>query len=247
MELVLNSQLISYQIVNPKSSKVCLILHGWGHSSSLWTSLASLLNSSYRYLIIDLPGFGNSPLLPNDPDIPQYSQIVSEFINKLKINKPVIIGHSFGGQIAAHLAITHPSLFKKIYLISPAIIRDKSPKEKIKIFLYSQFKILKLLIPKQFLTAILSFVSSSDYAHASLSHQKILKNIVNYHLKSRLKKITVPTHIIWGDRDREISYTGKMLENLIPSSRLHVLYGVGHNPHLSHPKDLSALINRYLP
>jgi pimeloyl-ACP methyl ester carboxylesterase len=169
-----------------------------------------------------------------------------EFINKLKINNPLVIGHSFGGQIVAFLAITHPHLFKQIFLISPAIIRDKSLKEKIKILLYSQFKILKLLLPKQFLVYILSFVSTSDYAHASPAHQVILKNIVNYHLKSRLKKINSPTHIIWGDRDREISYTGKMLESLIPSSRLHVLYGVGHNPHLSHPKELSTLINRYL-
>jgi len=61
-----------------------------------------------------------------------------------------------------------------------------------------------------------------------------------------LPKITVPTTIIWGSQDKEIPYHGKTTAELIKKSKLIVLYGADHNPHLYNSQDLVQAINQSL-
>jgi len=245
---VIDGILTNYQLVNPQAKKDCLVLHGWGHHSGLWLNLCSLLNNQYRYILLDLPGAGGTHFLPADKnDIPEYSKFVSHFLAKLKIRKTIIIGHSFGGQIATHLCVTQPGLVTRLILISPALIRRKTLSQKFKIYLYSQFQPLKKIIPHFILENILKTVSSSDYYHSSPRHKSILKKIVNFDLTNLISQIKVPTDIIWGDLDKEIPFHAKYIVEKLPQGRLRILYGTGHNPHLTDPDNLKDVINQSLP
>lgn len=246
MQKLINHTLTSYQDINPQRKDALLILHGWGQSSTHWIKFISLLPKNYRYLIIDLPGFGNTQHLPNNPGIKEYSNFILSFIHKLKLENVTLLGHSFGGQIATHLTATHPKNIKQLILLSPSSIRQKTKKQKIKIFIYHQFKFLKKILPHFFLNLLIKQISSTDYFNSSPQHRSILKKIVNQNLAPLLKKISTPTTIIWGDQDKEIPYQGKFLAENIPHSQLVVLYGANHNPHLLKPEKLSSAIQQSL-
>lgn len=246
MNIIIDDILTNYLEINPTAKKDCLILHGWGQNAKLWLPLVALLKPDYRFILLDLPAHGNTQFLPHHADIPQYSEFIVNFINKLQLKTPVLIGHSFGGQIAAYLAIYYPKLISQLILISPAITRQKTSKEKIKVTLYSKFNFLKKLLPSPILQFIIKQISSTDYYHASTGHKEILKKIVNYDLSDKISKIKIPVCLIWGDKDREIPYMGKYLANRLDNCQLRVIYGADHNPHLFQQAELSAIINHQL-
>ncbi|MFA6250035.1 MAG: alpha/beta hydrolase [Candidatus Shapirobacteria bacterium] len=232
MDIVINNNLVHFDVINPQAQKTCLILHGWNHHSQLWQDVAQNLPPSYRYLLLDLPGFGNSPLLPETAGIPEYADFILNFIKKNNLKNPIVIGHSFGGQIAAYLAIKNPHLFSGLILISPSINRFKSTKQKLKIFIYHRFNFLKKILPSKLLRLVLSQITSTDYYNSSPAHQNILKKIVNHDLTKQLGQIQTPTFIIWGENDTEIPYSGQVIANQIKNSRLYLLHNANHNPHL---------------
>lgn len=248
MNLVVNGILTNYQLINPHAKKDCLVLHGWGHHSGLWLNLCSQLNKNYRFILLDLPGSGATHFLPSDHNnVPDYSQFIVNFLSKLKITKTVIIGHSFGGQIAAYLGLKHPDLISQLILVSPAVIRRQTPKQKIKIFLFSRFNFLKTIIPKSIFQLLLKQFSSTDYYHASSHHKNILKKIVNFELYWDLPKISLPVILIWGDTDFDApSVHAKTVANLLSDCRFYLIYDAGHNLYLTHPSEVTSIINRHL-
>ncbi len=246
METIVNGVLTNYKIVNPEAKKYCLILHGWGHSGDLWSTLASKLPRDFGYILLDLPGFGGSQHLASGASVPEYSQFVINFLDKLKIKKTVILGHSFGGQIGADLAIKKPSVVDKLILVGAAVIRNKTVKQRVKVWFYSQFKPIKAILPKKVVEFIYRKISSSDYYGASEEKREILKKINNYHLVKDLDKIECPTLIVWGENDKEIPNTSKTLASKIPLGRLKIIYGAGHNAYLEKGEEMAQMISNFL-
>ncbi len=246
MQLVIDHLIVNYQTINDKEKETVVILHGWGQNSNHWLELGKLLDKNYRYLLLDLPGFGQSHLLTDNPGIPQYSEFLLKVFNKLKIKEPILLGHSFGGQISMYFAANHKNKIKTLILLSPAGIRTKTKKQKLKNYLYKNFKLFKFIFPSFLLKKIIRLFTSTDFLNASAQHRQILNNIVNQDLRYLLKDITTPTHIIWGEQDKEIPYHGKTLAEQIPDSTLHVLYGADHNPQLFKPQMLAKTINDIL-
>lgn len=239
MQKIVQGILTQYQVINPTQKKTLLILHGWGQSGSSWTGIANLLPKTHRIILLDLPGFGGTEYLPSNPSVPEYTQFVLEFIKKLGVKKPAILGHSFGGQVAINLAAKHPKLPSNLLLLSPAGIRNR-------VKTYKKLKGLQKLLPKAVGQFILKQISSVDYYNANPKHKEILKQITVQDLTHQLPKIKTPTTIIWGSEDKEIPYHGKLIKNAIANSNLIVLYGTDHNPHLKKPQDLAQVINQNL-
>jgi pimeloyl-ACP methyl ester carboxylesterase len=246
MQLVVNGKLAGYEAVNPKAKKTILILHGWGHNAVAWLPLSQLLPKDWRVILLDLPGFGQSALLPAGAGVPEYAEFVTAFMKKLGVRKPFLLGHSFGGQIAMFLAYTKPELISRLLLLSPAGIRTKTKKQKVKVFLYKRFKYLRILLPPPLLKWVIRQFTSTDYLNASKEHKLVLKKIVTQDLTHQLPMIKVPTELIWGELDKEIPYAGKLIANAIPDCRLYVMYGADHNPHLSKTTALAELLKSIL-
>lgn len=244
MQIVIDGRLLNFIEINPKGKTDLIILHGWAHTGALWQNLAGKLDKNIHCYLMDLPAFGSSQALPGNPSVPEYTETIVKFVKKLDLEKPVILGHSFGGQIALDLATKNPKLIGKIILISPAGIRRKTLKAAL---IKKSAKIVKQILPIRLIRQtrpITKFFYSGDYINANPDQKIVLSNIVKYDLSAKLSSIKVPTHIIWGSEDREIPYMGKLMNEQIPDSRLSVLYGAGHSPHLSHTDKLAQIINQ---
>lgn len=87
---------INYEVEG--NGKDLVLLHGWDSNLNIFDNLTNELVNEYKIWRIDLPGFGKSII--NKPlSVIEVSDIVNEFIIKMNIFNPIILGHSYGGRM----------------------------------------------------------------------------------------------------------------------------------------------------
>lgn len=218
-----------------------LLLHGWGQNIAMMQPLGDNLCSNHRVTILDLPGFGESP----EPSIPwtikDYSLLIEEFVNKLAIHKPTVIGHSFGGRIAIRYSAINP-INKLVLFGSPCIrIEENLP---------LSVKILKSLKKLPGMNKIgeqmKKYIGSRDYKAATPIMRETLVNVVNEDLSSFARQIEEPTLLIWGVDDTEAPITdAKELEKIMPDAALISLPGT-HYAYLENLPQVVKILNKFI-
>lgn len=98
-----------------------VILHGLGGQMGNFTyALLDRLTGEFRVILMDRPGSGYSRRAPGATGrITEQAAIVAEFISKLGLERPLLVGHSLGGAIALGVALDHPQAIKGLALIAP--------------------------------------------------------------------------------------------------------------------------------
>lgn len=244
--LALDGIRVRYFEISPKNDKTILIIHGWSKKGGeSWLRTGELVaQHGFRVLIPDLPGFGAS----REPDqawaIEEYSRFIALFVKRAQLKKPVLLGHSFGGQIALHITAQNPELIEKVILVAPAIIRDRqfdNPSLRSRLaFLLGKGK---KYAPQWLRKKLASFFESPDFRGLSSRMQGIMKKIIKQDLRHICPSISVPALIVWGDRDRLTPIQqGYELNRLIKQSLFEVFPGVSHGVHLQIPRQLATLI-----
>ena len=109
---------INYVEYKNEKKDTIVLLHGWGQNIQMMTPLGDAFKKDYNIVIIDLPGFGKSSEPKEVFTIYDYADVVHELLNELKVKKPILIGHSFGGKISLVYASKY-SVKKLILLASP--------------------------------------------------------------------------------------------------------------------------------
>lgn len=231
-------QNIYYQKIG--HGKDLIMLHGWKQDVSTFWPVVDLLKTDFTLWLIDLPGFGRSENPKKAFGVSDYAEVIKQFIVKLKIKKPVLLGHSVGGRIAIKLASRYPLLLNKLILVSSAGIRPK--RDLPKFIFYILAKIFKYFIPnilnlREKIRVIFYNTLESDYLTAGPLKDTFIK-VLNEDLAYDLSKIKTETLLIWGENDptHEASLkNGKKMYRLIEKSRMAILDSVGHFPQTENP------------
>lgn len=238
-------------IVEGEGSPV-IVLHGWGCNIETVRSIVNILNDRYTVYALDLPGFGKSDEPKEAIDSFEYTEIVREFMKKMKIEKASFIGHSFGGKLSIIMGAKYPELVDKIVLVDSAgLIPKRGPKYYIKVY---SFKALRFVYTRFFfwikdeerMESFYKKFGSDDYQASQGVMRQILVKVVNESLKSLLKEIKAPTLIIWGENDDATPlYMAKTMEKEIEDSGLVVFEGAGHYAFLDDYSRFRAVINAF--
>ncbi|NLC76454.1 MAG: alpha/beta hydrolase [Clostridia bacterium] len=112
---------IFYRSTAPTSyNNTVICIHGAGGNSRHWSYQLTMASQwGHSIVAVDLPGHGQSEGPPLET-ISDYSRFVEEFIQLLKLERPVLAGHSMGGAITMELASRQPELVAKLILIGTA-------------------------------------------------------------------------------------------------------------------------------
>ncbi len=208
-----NKYSIYYDLINPKMQKNIIILHGWGSNKDIMKSCFSPFFKEFRHVYIDMPGFGKSKT-KNVLTTKDYQQIISSFLKESKLEKDIIIGHSFGGKVASLL---QPDLL--VLLSSAGIVPPKSWDVRFKIKL---FKFLKLFG----LGAFRRYFASKDVSDMDQNMYETFKNVVDEDFTSVFSTYDKKALIFWGKSDTATPLSsGKMINTLIKDSKLFALDG----------------------
>jgi len=215
--------------------KDIVLLHGWGQNIEMMKPLGDNFSDSYKITILDLPGFGESDEPPTTWKIDDYEALLEDFIKKLKIKKPIVIGHSFGGRLAIRYSADN-QIEKLVLFGSPCIRLQETLPLKVRIL-----KGIKKLPGMNNLGEYMKkYIGSRDYKAASPVMRQTLVEVVNEDLSGYAKKITAPTLLIWGDNDTEAPLNeAKELEKIMSDAALIVLPGT----HYAYLENLYQVVN----
>ena len=229
-----------------------LILPGWSGSKESWKNFISLAQADYEVHCLDLPCFGQEPCPTEIWGVEEYGNFVLEKIKRFNLSQPILLGHSFGGAIAAYLAANHPERFSRLILSGPAIFRRTSGFKKYSFLVMAKFGkfIFAWSIFKKFsgfMKKLLYRLANSDYNDTSGIKREIYKKITGQDLSETVKKINLPTLIIWGEKDGYVPVKqSKKLAALINGSNLELILNGKHGLHLQMPERLYGLVKNFI-
>ena len=232
---------INYIQYGNDKGKDIVLLHGWGQNIEMMKPLGDLLADNYHITIIDLPGFGKSKEPATILDVGDYTEIVHDLLKSLKVVKPTLIGHSFGGRISIRYGASYD--VEKLVLCGAPCVKTKKEltlKEKM-------LKSVKKLPSMEKLADIAkNYIGSTDYKNASPMMRDILVKVVGEDLSEYAKKIKVPVILIWGEYDEAVPLEeGRMLEKLLSDGAMIVLPGT-HYAYLENLYQVGAIINKFM-
>ena len=95
----------------PDAAETLLFLHGWGGCKELWWNALADLGGAFRVIALDLPGTGGTPLPPDVRTMPDMARWVCDVCRRLGLPAVTLVGHSFGGNLAAQVALDFPGEF----------------------------------------------------------------------------------------------------------------------------------------
>ena len=220
--------------------KDIVLLHGWGQNIKMMDPIGQNLSDDFKITILDLPGFGSSEIPKFAYNINDYTELLHEFLQELKIDNPILIGHSFGGRIAINYASIY-QVSKLVLFGSPFIVREKNG---LKVKILKTLKNISFL--DNFAEVMKKHLGSEDYRQANGIMREILVKTVNTDLRESASKIKVSTLLIWGENDEAVPVSeAKELEKTIKDSALIVLPGT-HYCYLENLNEVSNLINKFL-
>lgn len=209
--------------------KWCFVwAHGWGQNRYAMANLAQSLTSFGGHVLIDFPGFGDSPA-PSEPwGTAEYADFSARLLKMGEAAGPTVwLGHSFGGRVGIQLAARHPETVDKLVLIASAgLQRQRSMLEQTRVQskIYT-FKTLKYLAPVLGLDVdmLRNCFGSADYRNAG-DLREILAKVVREDLTDVARQISCPVLLIYGGEDTETPpEIGERLAELIPNADLNVL------------------------
>ena len=231
--------------------RAVILLHGWGANIGTVEPIHRYLEKYFTVYSLDLPGFGQSDEPLEAWDSNRYKEIISQFLDLLKIQEPILIGHSFGGKVSILLAAERN--IRKLILIDSAGIRPKRTLSYyLRVYSYKTIKkILQLPLINFFAGNMIerykNRAGSDDYRNASSVMRQILVKVVNEDLRDVLPCIKAPTLLIWGENDTATPVgDGKIMESIIPDAGLIVLKNAGHYAYLDKLNEFLIIIAEFL-
>ena len=239
------------------SGRPLLMLHGWNRAGLDLKPLATLLSAKRTIHLIDLPGFGSSPIpFYSSPDLSatetawgttEYSELMVRYLQSHGITKCDILGHSFGGRICLRIASTHCDIVDSMVLIgSHGLQLPKPLGAAIKSAVLKSIRRVLRAIDNTFNTKLYTekfvpFFGSRDYLNAG-PLRSILVKTVNEDQSENSRFVKAPTLLLWGALDTETPLAmGQRFQQLIQGSHLVALDNHGHDSF----KDVGAHLCAY--
>ena len=213
------------------------------------------LARTHELVIPQAPGFGNSerPDWIGNPD--DISYIYLDLVEKLGLKNIPVLGLSFGGWIAAEMAVKDDSFISKMVLVNPFGVKIGGPFDR-------DIQDIWTLHPSK--VAELKYYDTDfgkrDYSNTPEADVTIVaRNLESFarfcwdpymhnpKLKIRLPRIQLPVQFIWGENDGVASAAyGKAYSQQIPGASFVTVPKAGHYPQIEQPAAVAKLVNSFL-
>jgi pimeloyl-ACP methyl ester carboxylesterase len=201
---------------------------------------------------------------PGDPDavhrLDSWLDLVvyhGELFERLGLAAAVLVGHSFGGLVAAELAAALPRTVERLVLIDPVgLWRDAEPVKNWMLLSEHARKSALFADPESVAAKQFFGVPNDDAARIEKLSQfiwaqactgKFVWPIPDRGLKQRIHRIAAPTLIVWGVQDRIVAPAyAQEFARRIGSARVEMVDNAGHLAHLEQPAMVAGAVQRFL-
>lgn len=222
----------------------------WLHGMQTLSPTARVLDLLGRHAAVTAPsnpGFAGSPRPPDFETVYDLVQLHRGTLEAVSAAhggaKVTVVGHSFGGWLAAEIAAAGAALLDKLVLVDAVGIKisDRETADIVDVFNTSPETVKRLAWHDPMLAP--DFDDMTDeaiVAHARSWEALCLYGwqpyLYNPALKRWLRRIAVPTMVLWGEHDGIVTPAyGRAYADLIPGARFQAIARAGHSPHLEQP------------
>jgi len=259
---------VHYQEAGDVSAPALVLIHGFASSTLVWSKVfLDLAAAGFRVIAVDMLGYGYSGKPRNgEYTIDGQARMLMQLLDRLDIERAVIVGSSYGGAVAATCALDYPSRVEKLVLVGT--VNNNRPLEfkLMRIFgaplvgdvvsplLIGSRRLLRMRMKRVYDRH--SWVLDErrvDARHRPLraagTQRAIIRTVREWNAE-RISRdahlIHQPTLLLWGENDREIPLAdGERLHDEIPGSRLIVFLNCGHLPHEEYPEAFTKLVSEF--
>jgi pimeloyl-ACP methyl ester carboxylesterase len=236
-----------------------VLSHGYTDNGLCWTDLALAMEKKYDCIMYDLRGHGLSDAPASGYTINDNVSDIVGLIKALKLSKPVIIGHSLGGSIAAIVAAEYPDIPKKVVLIDPpGLLKPLFPTaedmNRARNWFTSDMNNLKKLSKEELIKIAsqrhpaISEAARGRWADSKMQMKpQIVDSVLTIPpLMPYLSKVTIPTLILKADANEAVRKMEMDAVSTQHNIKIYHVRGAGHLVHLEKPEESLAVLNEFL-
>lgn len=235
-----------------------VLLHGFGGDLGNWLFNQEPLAAGGRTVIaLDLPGHGESSKDVGAGDLDLLATTVGAFLDGLGVARAHLVGHSLGGAVAARLAVARPGLVASLALIAPGGFGDEIDGEYIDGFVAAESRReLKPLLERLFadpelvtrrlVDDVLRMKRIDGVAEAlgAIAAAVFPAGRQADSVAEALAGTGIPMLVVWGTADRIVP--AGHAQAAPPGSRVELLEGAGHSPHMERAGEVNRLLDEFL-
>jgi len=238
-----------------------VLLHGgFGLDSRSWRRQLDALSDEYSVLAWDAPGCGRSSDPPDSFRLPDYADCLAGLIDALGLDRPHVLGLSFGGALALELYRRHATVPRTLVLAGAyAGWAGSLPAEVVEERLHRVLREADLP-PEQwvpgYIPGMLTESAPQDLIDEVVSlmcnvrpaaNRTMIRAIAEADLRDVLPRIEIPTLLLYGDADKRSPLdVAVALHAQIPGSRLVVLPAVGHLSNVEAADEFNRVVRDFL-
>jgi pimeloyl-ACP methyl ester carboxylesterase len=218
-----------------------VLAHGSSDDGLCWTNLAKEFQNDFDLIMFDARGHGLSdPPTPSDaPDV--QVEDLAGLIKELKLNKPILMGHSMGSASVAHFAAKYPDVPRAVVLEDPALVRPAAPPtasqatpESRRASILARNNMSEEMLvegcmknsPKWGRSECEFWAPSKRRHHPETA---LISNAKRPPMTELFPKITSPTLILKADADEALKKQNDQVAGLLKQGKIVHIKGAGHN------------------
>ncbi len=225
-----------------------LLLHGMMGALSHWGPTVAPLTAAAEVVALDLPPFGASDKPPLVYSLAFYADFLTRFVRVLGLRDVTLVGHSFGGKVAAYTAAMRPEWVAGLVLVAtdgfaatPEKPRRPASVARMRALCVVAPRLLPLAgrlffpkgvsVPPAMFEDARAFFADADAprALAAISRSAEALDLAASDAAPRLSRLALPVEIVAGTNDRAMPPAdARRAATIFPRAHLSLLPGVGH-------------------
>jgi len=259
---------VHYQEAGDEQAPPIILIHGFISSNLIWSHvLLPLARQGFRVIAPDLPGYGYSDK-PADAryTIAEQARFVAGFMDGLGIKKAIVVGASYGGAVAATLALDYPDRVDKLILVGAVTNDDAKRKFLLRVsclpvigdlatplFLGSRWilrKRMQNMYRRMQRPINEKMVASRHHLLATANAHRAMIRTARAWSANRIEReaalIRQPTMLMWGDQDDHMPLANAFrMRDAMPNAKLIVFRNCGHLPPAEYPEKFVEAIGEF--
>ncbi len=242
-----------------------VLLHGFATGKEVWLKSAKDLTAHFHLVIPDLPGWGDSSRVSGASyNIDAQAARLDGFVQALRLQRFVLVGHSMGGAIAAFYASTHPEHVAELALVDSFGLKstpnafDRDAKAGKNPFVFDDragfARVTGMAFAKPLdlpgrIVDVLVDRNKRDHAFIERTFNELREPSQYLAVQNRLGQLGMPVLGLWCHDDKiiDISALDSLRNGLVTSSAISTstINGCNHMPMMERPQETAQILTGF--